>query len=78
MALINIDKLSDKQKESFIEGWEAAGGYMGDIESPSPWCAPWTYCGILELKGNNAKEWGAYWWSLCEYEVETELREAME
>lgn len=42
-ALIALDELSEERKEAFIEGWKAEGGYIGDIDSPAPWCAPWTW-----------------------------------
>lgn len=30
-------------EDMFIEAWEKAGGYTGDLEADTPWCCPWTY-----------------------------------
>lgn len=69
---IKIDtcKFSDKQREAFIEGWEAAGGYMDDLDTDAPWCCPW-HCGKSEIAvtGTDARDWGRQYWEAVKEEV---------
>ena len=37
---LNLKSLTEEQQDAFIEGWENAGGVMGD-QTPNPWCCPW-------------------------------------
>lgn len=76
---INPEDLSPKQRDEFVSGYEQAGGYMGDAESPAPWCAPWTH-GTSEIvvAGPTAKDWGACWWRSNREEIESLLEEEAE
>ena len=55
---IDPAELTESQKNDFIAGWKDAGGYVGDIETPQPWCAPWTWTRELEVVGADPYEWG--------------------
>lgn len=37
MTKLYLTTLSEQDKEAFIAGWESAGGYVGDMDSPTPW-----------------------------------------
>lgn len=68
--------LTDEQQEAFIRGWESAGGPTDDIESPAPWCCPWTWASEITITDNGSpEEWGALWWEECRDEVESLSRE---
>lgn len=67
---INTVAMTEEQRAAFIKGWENAGGYMGDVESPAPWCAPWYSYETIEVEGETFEEMGADWWRQCEDEVE--------
>lgn len=69
MTTLNLTALTDEQKEEFISGWKEAGGFMGDIESPYPWCEPWTYELEIEVEGETPEEWGACWWETKKHEM---------
>lgn len=73
--IIDTKELTEEQQQAFIEGWEAAGGYMDDLETSCPWCCPW-YHGLtkLEVSGDNPRAWGAQWWSQCKDEIEELLK----
>lgn len=74
---VRISDYTDEQKESFIEGWKKAGGYVGDLDSPYPWCAPWTYnfCVNVDVESDDPAIIGAAWWKACAAEVARELKE---
>ena len=40
---------SDSKRDAFVEGWKAAGGYVGDIHSDTPWCAPWFWAAAITV-----------------------------
>lgn len=63
---IDTKDFTEEQQQEFIIGWEAAGGYMDDLDSPAPWCCPW-YHGNTKIKvfGDDLKSWGAQWWNQC-------------
>lgn len=67
---LDTTTMTDEQQDAFIEGWEDAGGYTGDTESPAPWCAPWYTGETIEVTGDDAKDWGAQYWAQCKDEVE--------
>lgn len=68
---IETRHFTDVQREAFIRGWEAAGGYMHDLDSSAPWCCPWTHGSTkINATGNTPEEWGASWWAQCREEVE--------
>ena len=70
MTTLNLTALTDVQKDEFVSGWKEAGGYMGDVESPAPWCAPWTWGDTeIEVSGDTPQEWGASWWYAKKPEV---------
>lgn len=67
---MNIMNLTADEREDFIEGWEAAGGYMDDLESPNPWCCPWEYDRALSIDAVSPYEMGARYWEQVRDEVE--------
>lgn len=75
--IIDLYNLTDEQQELFIQGWDEAGGYMGDGETSSPWCCPW-YSGSapdLETESDDPRDWGAQYWALVEDEVMAYIEE---
>ena len=77
MSQIHLDDLSEEQQEAFVRGWERAGGYVGDGESPSPWSCPW-YSGrsvVLQSCSDNPEDWGAQYWEAVKDEVSASLEE---
>lgn len=75
MTKLYLTSLSEQDKEAFIAGWESAGGYVGDMDSPSPWCAPWTSCDAIDVEGETLEEMGADYWRQCKPEIEAQLAE---
>lgn len=75
--LVRVSNFNSEQKEAFIEGWKKAGGYVGDLDSPYPWCAPWTHrVGIeVDAQSDDPAIIGAAWWKECAAEVAQELKE---
>lgn len=73
MQTINTKEFTTEQETAFIKGWEASGGYIGDADSPTPWCCPWFYQEEIQVEGDTPEEWGASWWNECRAEVEAEL-----
>lgn len=75
--LVCVSKFNSEQEEAFIEGWKKAGGYVGDLDSPYPWCAPWTHRACIEVdaESDDPAIIGAAWWKECAAEVEKELKE---
>ena len=72
---IDTTKFTEEEQSQFIEGWKAAGGYIGDLEAGCPWCMPWYWCETIEVTGTDIKDWGAQWWEQCKDEVERLLKE---
>lgn len=70
---LNTTTMTEEQRAQFIEGWEGAGGYIGDLGFPDPWCAPWYTKETIEVTGDNPKEWGAQYWDQCKDEIERYL-----
>ena len=69
---IKTGNFTESQREAFVHGWEAAGGYMNDTDSPAPWCCPWTHGNTeINVTGNSHEAWGASWWAQCREEVES-------
>lgn len=75
MTKLYLTTLSDQDKEAFIAGWESAGGYVGDMDSPCPWCAPWTSCYSIDVEGETLEEMGADWWRQNKAEIEALIAE---
>lgn len=77
MSKIKLDTttMTEEQQEAFIEGWEVAGGYTGDMGFPDPWCAPWYTGEKIEVTGDNPKDWGSQYWEQCKDEIECILAE---
>lgn len=69
---IILKSLTEEQQKAFIEGWENAGGVMGD-QTPNPWCAPWFWNDEIQVQGETPEEWGADWWRQCKAEIEATL-----
>lgn len=70
MTNVNFADMTENDRADFVDGWEAAGGVMNDIESATPWCAPWTYQREANFAGANPREWGAEWWAQNRAEIE--------
>lgn len=75
MKTLQLTTFISEQRDAFIRGWQNAGGYMDDADSPSPWCAPWTYCDSIEVEGTTLEEMGADYWRQCKPEIEAQLAE---
>lgn len=73
MTTLQLTTLTSEQRDAFIRGWQNAGGYMGDAESPAPWCAPWFSFESIEVEGETFEEMGADWWRQCKAEIEQNL-----
>lgn len=74
MFLYEIE--TDEQRAAFIEGYESAGGFMGDLESDTPYCCPWDWeRPDLALNARTPTEAGAAFWELIRGRVEEELEE---
>lgn len=75
MTTLNLATLTSEQRDAFIRGWQNAGGYMDDADSPAPWCAPWTSCDSIDVEGETLEEMGADYWRQCKPEIEAQLAE---
>lgn len=75
MTKLYLTTLSNQDKEAFIAGWESAGGYVGDMDSPTPWCCPWFYADSIDVEGETLEEMGADYWRQCKPEIEAQLAE---
>lgn len=75
MTTLQLTTLTYEQRDAFIRGWQNAGGYMDDADSPSPWCAPWTSCDAIDVEGATLEEMGADYWRQCKPEIEAQLAE---
>lgn len=73
MTTIDTTMMTKTQKDAFIDGWESAGGYTGDMGSPDPWCAPWHTGEKIVVHGDDPKDWGAQYWAQCKDEIESIL-----
>ncbi len=38
-----------ERRAAFLRGWKAAGGYVGDIHSDTPWCCPWWWAAAITV-----------------------------
>ena len=75
---IDTTKFTEEEKALFLEGWEQAGGYVGDLEAgvDCPWCCPWEWGSTdIEVTGTDIKDWGRQHWEDCREEVERLLKE---
>ena len=75
MTTLNLKSLTSEQRDAFIHGWQDAGGYMDDADSPSPWCAPWTTCDSIDVEGETLEEMGADYWRQNKAEIEALIAE---
>lgn len=75
MTTLNLATLTEEQKDAFVEGWENAGGFMGDLETPHPWCCPWDWNDEIEVEGETLEEMGADYWRQCKDEIEALIAE---
>lgn len=69
---------SESAQSDFIEGWEDAGGYMGDLDSPSPWCCPWYSNPVIDVNGKKPYDMGKEYWKKVKTEVEKLIKEETE
>ena len=67
--IINTTTLTEAEQGQFIKGWKEAGGYIGDLEAPIPWCCPWMYEEEIEVRGETPYDWGASWWHTMKADV---------
>ena len=72
---IDTTKLTDEQRDRFIDGWTEAGGTMADAESDTPWCAPWFWKPEIIVHGTTPEEWGEDWFRQCKPEIDAILAE---
>lgn len=72
---LNLETLTEEQQKAFVEGWKNAGGFMGDLETPDPWCAPWFWNDEIQVQGETPEEWGADWWRQNKAEIEALIAE---
>lgn len=75
MTTLQLNTLTSEQRDAFIRGWQNAGGYMDDADSPCPWCAPWTSCDSIDVEGETLEEMGADWWRQNKAEIEALIAE---
>lgn len=75
MTNLQLTTLTSEQRDAFIRGWQNAGGYMDDADSPSPWCAPWTSCDAIDVEGETLEEMGADYWRQNKAEIEALIAE---
>lgn len=75
MKPLQLTTFTSEQRNAFIRGWQNAGGYMDDADSPAPWCAPWTSCDSIEVEGTTLEEMGADYWRQCKPKIEAQLAE---
>lgn len=75
MTTLQLNTLTSEQRDAFIRGWQNAGGYMDDADSPCPWCAPWTSCDSIDVEGETLEEIGADWWRQNKAEIEALIAE---
>lgn len=73
--IVDTTKLTDEQKDRFVEGWEQAGGPTDDGESDTPWCAPWEWQSVITVLGTTPEAWGADWFRQCKPEIDAILAE---
>lgn len=72
---IDTANFTDEQRQEFVEGWENAGGYTDDMDSPAPWACPWHHGNaVIEVEGDDIALWGAQWWAQCKDEIEELLK----
>ena len=72
---IDTREFTEEQRGAFVDGWREAGGYTGDYEADAPWSCPWDYNFVIEVEGDDVKDWGAQYWAECKDEVEALLKE---
>lgn len=78
---IDTTKFTEEERDLFIEGWEDAGGYVGDLEAgvDCPWCMPWYWgSNTIEVTGTDIKDWGRQFWGACREEIECNLKQEAE
>lgn len=69
MTTLQLTTLNSEQRDAFIRGWQNAGGYMDDADSPFPWCCPWFYADAIDVEGETLEEMGADYWEQCREEI---------
>lgn len=72
---VDTTKLTDEQKDRFVEGWEQAGGSTDDAEAENPWFAPWEWQSTITVHGVTPEAWGADWFRQCKPEIDALLAE---
>lgn len=73
--IVETTKLTDEQKDRFVEGWEQAGGTTDDAEAEDPWFAPWFWQRTITVHGVTPEAWGADWYAQCKPEIDAILAE---
>lgn len=74
MIRVDLSTLTEEQRDEFVDGWMSVGGYVGDMDSPSPWCFPWYWCeDFVTFEGSTPYEWGIEWLKEWEGQIKSEL-----
>ena len=73
--IVDTTKLTDKQKDRFVDGWTEAGGNTDDAETDCPWFAPWEWQSEITVHGTDPEQWGADWFRQCKPEIDAILAE---
>ena len=76
---VDTSNFTVEDQKLFLQGWKEAGGFMGDMHTESPFCAPWSRDEIVELDGDDPVKWGRdYWEAKKEELVNAALLEAFD
>lgn len=76
---VDTSNFTVEDQKLFLQGWKEAGGFMGDMHTESPFCAPWSRDEIVELDGEDPVKWGRdYWEEKKEELVNAALLEAFD
>lgn len=67
---VDTTKLTDEEKDRFVDGWTDAGGDTDDSESDTPWFAPWEWQPEIVVRGTTPEEWGADFYLQCKPEID--------
>jgi len=65
-TLVNTTSFTNAERAGFLAGWQGTGGYMGDIDLPTPCCTPWYHDDAWIEIANEAQtpqQMGAGWWA---------------
>ena len=66
---VDAQNFTVEVQKRFKEGWEKAGGYVGDLHSESPLFAPWSRDECIDVRGEDPEVWGADYWQYRKEEL---------